>query len=353
MILGLASLLGVTAGATAVSGFAWFVTTKTASVSVTNIGVYNNNPSLTMHINNPQGISQIANDGNNYSFSAVKDSTTASETATGDGTKTAFVLTGEPVRIPTVYVDGKLTATTYDSEHKTVTFGTAPAAGAAIDFVYWDNAALTDISSIDGVNFYDPTWQVANEGKKATIIPTATAGEHYISFEMEFVAPTTGALEVFLDRPTITPKDGEKAADVAAASVARVGFATAGTTNKLTISNNVGEHYEKGISKAKVEDYQGGGTNANTTGNGDYVITNVLDNCQNLVVPSTENYSILSAAPAKTAAKNHIATINGANVTVLVTIWLEGTSAVNEDGNYSAPIGGEINVSLPIVAFGA
>ena len=93
MILGLASLLGVTAGATAVSGFAWFVTTKTATVDVTNIGVYNNNPSLTMHINNPQGITQIASSGNDYSFSAVKDSTTASETASGDGTKTAFVLT--------------------------------------------------------------------------------------------------------------------------------------------------------------------------------------------------------------------------------------------------------------------
>ena len=354
MILGLASLLGVTAGATAVSGFAWFVTTKTAAVNVTNIGVYNNNPSLTMHINNPEGITQIANTGNDYSFSAVKDSTTASETATGDGTKTAFVLTGAPVRVPTAYVDGKLTATTYDSGTNTVTFtGGAPASGAAIKFVYWDNAALTDISSIDGVNFYDPTWQVANEGKKATIIPTATAGEHYISFEMEFVAPTEGSLEVFLDRPTITAKDPGKAADVAAASVARVGFATAGTTNKLTISNNVAAGYEKGISKSLVEDYGDGHVNANTTPDGDYTITNVLANCQNLVVPSTENYSILSAAPTKDASHNHIATINGADVTVLVTIWLEGTSAVNADGNYSDPIGGEINVSLPIVAFGA
>ena len=45
MTLALASMLGITAGATAVSGFAWFATTKSADIDITNIGVYNNNPS--------------------------------------------------------------------------------------------------------------------------------------------------------------------------------------------------------------------------------------------------------------------------------------------------------------------
>ncbi len=354
MILGLASLLGVTAGATAVSGFAWFVTTKTATVDVTNIGVYNNNPSLSVNITNMKGVKRTNNTANDFNLEAGKDSTSLFETFAGNGTDAEFTLTGTPVAQPSAYVDGVFTATTWDSaEPKKVTFAAAPETGKEIRIVYVDNAALTDVSSADAINFYDPTWMAAYEGTKATKIPYAVAGEQYISFDMVFNAPTTGSLKIYLDRPTITALDTDNDADNEAAAVARVGFAS-DSANILTLSNK--DHndagYEKGISKTKVEAYPGTGANANTTA-GDYTILDVVDDCANLVKPSTENYSILSTAPTANAEHMYLGEVTTSNVTIHVSIWLEGTSHVDLKGNNSTPIGGEINVSLPIVAFGA
>lgn len=350
MILGLASLLGVTAGATAVSGFAWFVTTKTAAVDVTNIGVYNNNPSLSVTVDNLHGVNRTNAAANDFNLEAAKDSTKFNESATGDGNKTAFQLTGTPVAgtTPVAYVDGVIDNTAvYTSNNKTFTFTSAPANGAKLVFAYCDSAALTDVSSIDGINVYDPTWQVASEGKKATLIPEATAGEHYISFDLIFAKPSVGSLKIFLDRPTIKAKDNSKAEDTAAAEVARVAFST-GTTNLLTLSNSVGTDFDQGISKTKVD------AETASTATGDYTVTSFLDNCQNLNVPATENYSVRSSAPTANAASMYIGEVtSAANYTVHVSIWLEGTSDVDSEGNNSDPIGGEINVSLPIVAFGA
>ena len=353
MILGLASLLGVTAGATAVSGFAWFVTTKTATVDVTNIGVYNNNPSLSVNITNLKGVVRTNNAANDFDLKAANDTSDFLETATGNDSDTEFILTGTPLGTPKAYVNGVETNITWDSANNKAIFAAAPADGAEIRFVYCDKAALTDVSSIDGVNIYDPTWQAAYEGRKATKIPYAKNGEQYISFDMVFTAPTTGSLKIFLDRPTITPLDNTNDADKEAAAVTRVAFSDSLGSNILTISNTVSTGYDKGISKALVEDYNSTSKNANTT-DGDYTIDpTVLASCQHLVIPSTENYSIKSSAPTADNAHNYLGEINGSDVTIHVSIWLEGTSHVNGDGNNSVPIGGEINVSLPIVAFGA
>ena len=348
MILGLASLLGVTAGATAVSGFAWFVTTKTADVAVTNIGVYNNNPSLSVNITNMKGVVRTNNAANDFDLKAANDTSDFLETKTGNGTDASFILTGTPLAQPKAYIDGaEVTVSSYNSETHTVTLAAVPEDGKEIRFVYCDKAALTDVSSKDGINFYDPTWQAAHEGTKATKIPTATAGEQYITFDMVFTAPTTGSLNVFLDRPSITPLSNSNDADKEAAAVTRVAFSTDTDGNVLTISNNVSADYKKGISKSLID-----GSHADTA-DGDYTVTSFLADCENLVVPSTTNYSVLSTVADLDAAHNYITTINGSDVTVHVAIWLEGTSHVDEKGNNSTPIGGEINVSLPIVAFGA
>ena len=353
MILGLASLLGVTAGATAVSGFAWFVTQKTADVDVTNIGVYNKNPSLSVVIDNLEGVVRTNSDANDFNLKAANDTTSLFETFTGDGSETEFALAGTPLAEPTAYIDGAVVATTYDSANNKVIFATAPANGKEIRVVYCDKAALTDISSFDADTFYKPIWQVANEGKNATLIDDATAGEQYISFDLTFIKPTTGSLKIFLDRPSITANNTSKDEDKAAAEVARVGFYTDHTA--LVLSNKADiAAYQKGISKDKVEHYNATNVNANQTP-GDYEIAKVLDTgVTNLVKPYTENYSIRSTAPTADATHMYIGEVTtAADLTVHVSIWLEGTSAVDDDGNYSAPIGGEINVDLPIVAFGA
>ena len=355
MILGLASLLGVTAGATAVSGFAWFVTTKTADVDVTNIGVYNKNPSLSVTIDNLKGVKRTNNTANDFNLEAAKDSTSLFETFTGDDSTTTFTLTNTPLAEPSAYVNGTLTSITWDSaEPKKVTFAEAPENGKEIRIVYCDNAALTDISSYDAHNFYKPIWQVASEGKTATLIDDAVAGEQYISFDLTFVKPSVGSLKIFLDRPSITAKNTSKDQDKAAAEVTRVGFYTDHTA--LILSNKADlEAYQNGVYKAKVEDYDGSGGNANVTPNGNYEISKVVkDEVVNLVKPFTENYSIRSSAPTADAAHMYIGEVtSAADLTVHVSIWLEGTSAIDANGNYSAPIGGEINVDLPIVAFGA
>lgn len=348
MILGLASLLGVTAGATAVSGFAWFVTTKTADVTVTNIGVYNNNPSLSVNVTNMKGVVRTNNAANDFDLKAANDTSDFMEEKDANGV--SYVLSQAPLAQPKAYVDGaEVSVASYDAGTKTVTLSAAPEAGKKVRFVYCDKAALTDVSSKDGINFYDPTWQAAHEGTKATKIPTAKAGEQYITFDMEFAAPTTGSLNVFLDRPKITALDTDNDADNEAAAVTRVAFSTDTDGTVLIISNNVGDEYNKGISKTKVD-----AQNASTAA-GDYTVTSFLDPCgEKLVVPSETNYSVLSSVADLDAAHNYIATINGSDVTVHVAIWLEGTSHVDAlTGNNSTPIGGEINVRLPIVAFGA
>lgn len=357
MILGLASLLGVTAGATAVSGFAWFVTTKTADVAVTNIKVFNDNPSLSVTLDNLEGVKRTNEGANDFDLKAAKDTTSVDQTFTADGIETDFVLTNKPLAAPTVYIDGveDTTLHTYVPGTKTIHFASPLDSGKKIRAVYYDKAALTDISSINGKDFYDPIWETANEGKTATKIPYATAGEQYIAFDMIFNAPTNGALKVYLNQPSISANNSENAADVAAASVARVGFYNTNTSSSvLTLSNNTGEHYNQGISKAKVENYNGTGDNANTT-DGHYTIDpTVLDTCSTLAAPCATNYSVMSSYPTSGTdlSNNFIALIDGADVTLHVTIWLEGTSNTT-DGDYSDPIGGEINVELNIVAFSA
>ena len=368
MILGLASLLGVTAGATAVSGFAWFVTTKTATVDVTNIGVYNNNPSLSVTLGETKGVKRTNNAENDFDLEAANDTTSTEKEFTAAADQKDFVLDSKPLGEPTVFVDNvKDTTHTYDGD-KTISFNEAPGAGKKIRVIYCDKAALTDVSSIDGVNVYNPTWETAYEGRRATRIPTATAGEHYITFELNFAAATTGSLKVFLDRPDITAKTSsdtaQQARNNAAASVARVAFSIDGV-NKLTLSKSAGDNdSKKGIKYDSVEQYPGDpdyitgaendpskDKNARTT-DGDYSVSAVCDACQNLYAPIDTNYSIRSTAPDTEPEDMYITTITNQPVTVLVSIWLEGTSKVNGDGNFSEPIGGEIDVKLPIVAFG-
>ena len=370
MILGLASLLGVTAGATAVSGFAWFVTTKTATVDVTNIGIYNNNPSLSVTLGETHGV-KLTNDAqNDFDLEAAKDSTSVDKTFTADGNTNDFVLPNKPLSAPAVYIDGveDTTLHSYDSASKTIHFDSPLDSGKKIRAVYYDEAALTDVSSINGIDVYDPTWQTAYEGRRATKVEDATAGEQYITFELEFAPASSGSLKIFLDRPAITAKSTEDVAqaarNTAAASVARVAFSTAADGNVLTLSNSVSAGFEKGMSKDLVETYPGdpdyttGAANDPEKGkdasavSGDYAIKGTLEDCENLYAPIDTNYSIRSSAPAALPENMYITTVTNASVTVLVTIWLEGTSGTDTNGNFSTPIGGEINVKLPIVAFG-
>jgi hypothetical protein len=89
-------------------------------------------------------------------------------------------------------------------------------------------------------------------------------------------------------------------------------------------------------------------------------MNNITGTCTNFANPDEANKSVLSTAPAMTAANNYITTVPaGGQTDIIVTVWLEGTNGnVDEHlyGNYDAendlnPLNGSINVSLPLIAF--
>ncbi len=75
LVLGLASLLGVTAAAGTTAGFAWFTTTRTATVSLTSANVYSDFGDLS--------IAYTAVDSNGITHDATKTNTLAIAATTG------------------------------------------------------------------------------------------------------------------------------------------------------------------------------------------------------------------------------------------------------------------------------
>ena len=358
MILALASLLGVSAGATAVSGFAWFTTTKQANVNVTNIGVYSKSSALAIAFQsadkNTEG--NVA-DG---TLTVKAKGAQVVETFSGDASKTQFTLKQTPYAAPTVTVAGDIS---WNLSGKTITFASAPAAGTDnISVTYYPREVLTDVSSIDGQNIYKPTWTASGEGRFATAMPTATDG--YLAFTMRLTASGSSPLEVFLNHPTITAADGENANDTAAANISRVAIIEGASTH-LVLQNNIASPNNKGISTTVVgtknSDLAGGagsaGWDLSLAGGTDVVDANIL------AATGSASKNNLSEAPAHSSAaeklaSNYVTHIDaGAYKDIKVVVWLEGTS-YNTDGyaygSYATatnPMNGLFNVSLPLIAF--
>lgn len=351
MILGLASMLGVSAGATAVSGFAWFTTTKSASVDVTNIGVYSTSSNLNVTFN--AAIKGCANDGSSAGDVNIKaQAAERTQNFTGDGSTTTFTLEYEPSEKPTVKVDGS----DYDPEDvswtsgKVVTLtGTVPADGLTVAIKYKPNAVLTDISSTDGQTFYKPTWAAGYEGQYATAMPTFTDG--YLSFSMNIQANGSSPLSVYVNLPKIEAMVESDTEDEALADLARVAIIHSSTTRMIlqrdASTNNLGID-----SDFTMNHRLAAGAGANDS----WDLALLDKEVPTLVTPSTADKKILSTAPAKTAAQHWVADIAaGETTTVTVSIWLEGTSGnatSDASGQFLENIAaGKIKVSLPLIAF--
>ena len=358
----MASMLGITAGATAVSGFAWFTTTKKADVDISNIGVYSKSSALAVTFK--EALVGCADDGSDPGDIDVK--TAGTETFTGDGTTTSFTLKDIPDAKPTV----KLGDTPVDEANvswtsgtKVVSLSTPPANGVSVKITYSPfSAVLTDVSSVDGQAIYKPTWTATGEGRYATAVPTVQEG--FLRFSMTLEASGSSDLKVYLNLPTISPS-GSTEADVAAAKIARVSIVedadqdldvTANVTRLVLQNNNIANN--KGIDSTFVAAGKTGTQPGTSTAVFDMNSINVA--CTNFANPDTVDKSALSTAPDMTAAKNYITTVPaGGQTDIIVTVWLEGTNgnvSSNLYGSYDAendlnPLNGSIDVSLPLIAF--
>jgi len=304
MILGLAGLLGVSAAATAVSGYAWFTTTTTGSASFTTVSVYTLNSSLTV--------------------SHVASNTASTPSYTGSGTENIV----------------------YDCSGIT------------------DN--LTDISSNDGIHMYSPKWTSTNPGVTAEKINEVSAGDlnatvssisGYISVTLKLAVSGRSDMDIYISAATIAAASEGTAADEAAAGVTRMAFIeTTKSGGIYTLSNNimtVGKNitpdstgkspagttgYDKGISKEKVDN----------AGSGPYTVTELLDSVKNPRKSPTPSY----AESSNTDSLYKLCTLsNSGTAYITCVIWLEGSSKVDTNGKYNDPIGGTMNISFGLVAF--
>lgn len=364
LVLGLASMLGVSAGATAVSGFAWFTTTKQATVNATNIGVYSKNSALDIaFVSGDMNCVGSVTDGT--LTVEAKNTTATVDSFTGDGTTTAFTLRLTPFAAndPTITVNSAANSD-WTLSGKVITFGTAPGNGQTIEVTYHAKEVLTDVSSVDGQHIYKPTWTASKEGQQATAMPAATDG--YLAFTMKLTASGDSPLEVFLNYPNITGvTDG--AADTAAANISRVAIIE-DTSTHLVLQNNIASN-NRGISETNASNE---GKNWNYDGVDGYdgwdlsvaspsCVSTVDSNIFTATKSASKNN--LSAAPAHSSAtekrdSNWVTHIDaGGYKNIKVVVWLEGTSS-NTDGyaygSYASatnPMNGMFNVSLPLIAF--
>ena len=361
MILALASMLGVSAGATAISGFAWFITTKSATVNINNIGVYSTSSNLNVVLKQAlKGCTDDTNDPSDLSDINLVGGTSASsesfKTTAGQTTLnlkhyaasiTSITKNENPLTVTTDYT------WTAGTTGKTITLTSAAAANDVFVVNYVGYAALTDVSSADGKTFYKPVWTAGGEGVTATAITDVTnAASGYVSFSMTLTANGGDNLDIYLNQPTITAVNGSDAHDLAAANITRVSFIDNSVTKLIVQKPTIAAGNNKGIDSDFADS-----PNADPLWNLSTLSTGPASSIFAKLDPTDKD--TLSSG-TKTAAENFVTTVTaGTSKDIIVNIWLEGTSG-NQSGDASGqfataanPENGMINVNLPLIAFNA
>lgn len=373
MTLALASMLGITAGATTVSGFAWFATTKSADIDITNIGIYSKSSSLDLRLKAgaplvgcTDSTTLASSQGDINLVGAVGESVTESQDAAAS--QVAFELKQYASATPTVKVDNAAYdgTVTLSADGKTVTLGSAPGEGKKVSFTYAPYAALTDTSSDDGQHIFKPTWTASGEGQYATAI-SENGGVGYVQFTMTLTATGNADLEIYLDRPSIDPVDDTAgSADSYAAAITRVSFVEDKATDEtlLILQNSIGSNDNKGLNKDLIDAGFNYDSDDADSVNDLYDISTLCGTVNSSIfkTPDTAHAkanlqgSWGTTAANKTKDNNWLCTLTASETkTIIVTIWLEGTSANTGNtvyGKYANSLeNGMISVNLPIVAF--
>lgn len=369
MILALASMLGVSAGATAVSGFAWFTTTKSATLNVSNIGVYSKSSALAIAFTD--ALMGCEGSGTEGSVTVKAKGAQIVDEFEGDGTTTSFTLSEIPHDTPSsVKVNNVAKDSGWSVTGNTITFTEVPADDAPIQVTYNSRKVLTDLSSIDGQNIYKPVWTATGEGQYATGFldqDDLTAG--YLAFTVTLSASGSSGLEVFLNHPTITGATNGTA-DTGAANIARVAviedstdttrFVLQNNYNPSSPSNNVGIAPANTLPGAKNVELADPDDGVSYDGY-DLSKSGATTAVPTLTPTGSDSKDSLSSAPDHTAAadiisNNYVTHIDaGGSKVVRIVVWLEGTSYNTTGaahGAYTPSIlDGIFNVNLPFIAF--
>lgn len=350
LILGLASMLGVSAGATAVSGFAWFITTKSATVEVTNIGVYSTSSGLDVTLKEcHKGVADAGSGSADVNLVGATVATTETIMTTSDN-QTEITLSKYAKQITSITVASAAATGTLgtDANSNKITLSSPVATtGTAVTVEYLAYSALTDISSTDGQTFYKPTWTAGNPGLYATAMPTTTDG--YVSFTLTLAASGSDALDIYLDHASITGAFSNTINNHAA-SIARVAFIE-GSTTKLVAQNTVDATNNKGIDSTFTANYRPGGGTPYTQWD-----LSALSNVPATLTAFDPTNKATWSDGTRALSENYITHVAGnSSVDIKVNIWLEGTSG-NESNNASGEFAQDIEkamikVNLPLIAF--
>lgn len=314
VVVALGSLLAVTSGIGAYSTFAWFTTTRTATVNVTSAKVYSNYGKLLVSYADTQPAQGVA-----YT------------TTSGD-----------------------------------VTDGVTPVTGISSSI---NNA--TDISGSGKVGeFYKPTWVPGTEGTGASAIPNAVNGlkigtttpattdSYYIAYNLKFWNKGTVAINVYFNSTTLlvahqslterpgeagaaqTAYDTQLAKDVAARKSTRVAVYE-GTTEKSVWQQDADTHSPAAYNYI-----------TNTTNDSDVLYTQ--KDFKLAVASDSTNWhqgDFTAVTKGFTAgAGQTLCTIAAGESTVLTfTSWIEGT--LNEADNDA--IGGVVDFNMNFAALEA
>ena len=369
MTLALASMLGITAGAAAVSGFAWFTTTKSANVNISKIGVYTTSSGLDVKWKAAQ--TAIGCTGNNVT-NGVDVVGSASTTLRTDHTiagenQTVFNLDKHPSATPTVtYQVGQAspvtcTVTTFSAENKTVTVSTNIPEDADVSISYYPYEALTDVSSIDGQHIYKPVWTASGEGQYATALTDVSdATEGFVQFQLTLTATGDSPLIVYANATaSITAAKENDDADEAAASIARLAVIDSEGATKFVMQKDATAPNNVGISETytQTKNYRLDGDTEAAKDSWDLIGT--LPTITNLVtagnIPDKSSHDATWAATVgnQTAANGYITTVPAnSSRDITLSIWLEGTNEIGAHGAYTeSPEKGMIAINLPLIAF--
>ena len=365
LVLAMASMLGITAGAAAVSGFAWFTTTKSATVSVTNIGVYSKSSALAVTFK--EGIRCTGSNvtgGINVIGDHAASTTTQVFTATAG--QTTFTVDKHPYAAGSATVAIKSgespesagTVTNINEQTRVITISDTVLAGDKVSITYTPYEAMTDISSYDGQTFYKPTWTATGEGHYATALPTTTTG--HVEFTMTLAATGASDLMVYANSGVaITAADNTNAHDNAAAGITRVAViddysgATKFVTQNATAAGAVGINSTWAGTKNADFDGEAGNDGWDLKATGGSAIPTITNLVQANAIADKSAHDATWAASNQAYTDGYITTVPaGQTRDVTVAIWLEGTNNTDSEGKFNAdPEKGMIGVTLPLIAF--
>ena len=282
VILGLSSILAVSAGVAGVSTFAWFTTQRTASATVASLSVHSRDGSITIKANGVTHGGVTADSPDTYGESAA---------LTGTG-------------------------------------------------------SMNDVSSGDGINFYHPTWKAGKMGTDASAIPGYTANPddanlYFREFTLTFKNNgTTGdnAFDIYLTSgcKIEAATTGDATKNASAATAMRMAILDSTKTNLLA-------YWQYGVEGAAaqtptaIKPYQY--NYVSTTGTKTaYTVTDRFLNDASAISKATlaasgtvNDFADINSADDNAKAKQKLTTTAltaGAEVTVDVRFWIEGTADV-------------------------